>query len=51
MESMRLRRSNPSATSPARHSLTPVFGEEVRVEVVERDRYGREVGNVHVGDR
>jgi endonuclease YncB( thermonuclease family) len=28
-----------------------VFGNEVDVEVIEKDRYGREVGKVHVGGR
>jgi endonuclease YncB( thermonuclease family) len=28
-----------------------VYGEVVRVEVIDTDRYGRAVGHVHLGDR
>jgi micrococcal nuclease len=36
----------------AREALADlVFGNEVDVEVVDKDRYGREVGKVHVGGR
>ena len=41
----------PFGTAAKKALADLVFGKEVHVEVVDRDRYGREVGKVHVGGR
>lgn len=54
---VRLHGIDPPETKPAfgtvaRKGLAdPVFGKVVDVEVVDKDRYGRQVGKVHVGGR